>query len=324
MTPPVLLIAFRRPDLVREVVSALRVSRPPVLHVFIDGARPGTDDEARRAAVRETIASGVDWPCQLRWLEPPRNLGCGPGPRAAISWFLDEAGEGVILEDDCVPGPDFLPFAARCLARYRDEPAVAQISGGCFLPEGAPRPRSSYWFSRYPHNWGWATWARAWRDMDEPLAGWQIGVIPGWLRKLCPEPGEAAAWARAFDEFVRDGRARDIWDTAWQHHCWSRGRLFITPAANLVTNIGFNAEGTHTVADSSPFANMPVRPLGPIVDPARPRPDARADALTWDHFYRYVLSCPRPPRPWQRLRMTLGRWRRDLFRGAFARSSPRS
>jgi hypothetical protein len=73
MDTPLLLIAWRRPHTLRRVI----------------------DQE-------------IDWPCQIERLYSDVNQGCRPGVSRAISWFFEQVEEGIILEDDCVPHPDFL------------------------------------------------------------------------------------------------------------------------------------------------------------------------------------------------------------------------
>ena len=49
----------------------------------------------------------------------------------------------IVLEDDCLPAPDFVRFCATLLERYREDARVMHSAGK--LPHG-PRPESSSTF----------------------------------------------------------------------------------------------------------------------------------------------------------------------------------
>ena len=107
MDTPVLLIAWRRPHTLRQVINAIRPVAPTRLFVACDGPNPTRPGEAEKvAATREVIEHEIDWPCQIERLYSDVNQGCRLGVSRAITWFFEQVEEGIILEDDCVPHPD--------------------------------------------------------------------------------------------------------------------------------------------------------------------------------------------------------------------------
>ena len=249
-TVPVLLILFNRPEPTRLVLEAVRQARPARLYVAADGPRPAhPTDAARCAETRALVMAGVDWPCQVRTLFGTTNQGCGLGPAAAISWFFEQEPEGIVLEDDCLPTPDFFRFCAELLPRYRTDTRVMHI-GGNNLAREAHQPVTpggdSYHFSGRVHSWGWASWRRAWQHFDFTLA-----LLPQLRRRraladVYPSRLERWFWLRKF-EAVRTGpQPAHIWDYQWHFAVAAHGGLAIVPAVNLVANIGFGAEATHT------------------------------------------------------------------------------
>ena len=59
---PVLLIAFNRPDYVRQVLIEIRKQQPTQLYVCQDGVREGNILDAKRVhEVRSVINELVDW-----------------------------------------------------------------------------------------------------------------------------------------------------------------------------------------------------------------------------------------------------------------------
>ncbi len=245
--PPVLIIAFNRPDSARRVFSAVRAAKPSKLFLACDAARPGKAGEAERVAEVRALVEAVDWPCEVRTKFPESNLGSGLGVSSAITWFLGEAGEGVILEDDCLPTPAFFRFAATMLERHRDDPRIGLIAGSNMAPL-VDLP-ASHGFSRVTSCWGWATWKRTWdrftfipepvRD-DEP-----------WTRRLHPN---AVDFLRRKFQAIAAGKVRTVWDYQFMVQALRAGQLTVVPGRNLILNIGFDGTGTHFGKGGRPWA----------------------------------------------------------------------
>lgn len=159
-TPPVLLLAFNRPDLARQVFAAIRAARPSLLFIAVDGARVHKLGEADLVVETRRIAGEVDWPCEVKTRFSDENQGCKRAVSGAIDWFFEHVEEGVILEDDCLPHPSFFPYCAAMLARYRNDERVGMVSGNNFLPQAEWRS-TGHEFSIFTFIWGWATWRRA-------------------------------------------------------------------------------------------------------------------------------------------------------------------
>ena len=76
---------------------------------------------------------------------------------SGFNWLFEQCEAAIILEDDEVPHPSFFPFCREMLERYRDDPRVFAVNGTNFI-ESRYRSTQSYYFSRYFHCWGFATW----------------------------------------------------------------------------------------------------------------------------------------------------------------------
>ena len=98
------------------------------------------------------------------------NVGCKLGVSSAITWLFKNEDKGIILEDDCVPSASFFYFCEELLVRYQNDERIGAIAGSSFIKPGFSE--KSYFFSRYPFAWGWATWARAWRHFDIEMKAW--------------------------------------------------------------------------------------------------------------------------------------------------------
>ena len=133
MNTPLLLIAWRRPHTLRQVIDSIRAQAPTRLFVACDGPNPDRPGEADKvAATRSVIEEEIDWSCQINRLYSDTNQGCRLGVSRAIAWFFDHVEEGIILEDDCVPHPDFFLYCTTLLERYRHDTRIWCISGNNF------------------------------------------------------------------------------------------------------------------------------------------------------------------------------------------------
>jgi hypothetical protein len=274
---PVLLIIFNRPDLTRRVFQRIREARPRQLYIAADGPRLDSASDNELCEEARFEASCVDWPCDVQRRYLKVNVGCKLAVSGACGWFFENVEEGIILEDDCLPDPSFFPYCTELLERYRDDPVVAVIGSNQFRPVSDRPPRhSSYYFSKYPHIWGWASWRRTWRNYDINMSRWN-----GDMNTLSAISNIRVRkhFARRFDK-VQKGEI-DTWDYQFVHMCLTSGSLAINPVVNLVENIGFDARATHTskfdLADNPPLAEQMPFPLN---HPAAIAVDEFADLYT--------------------------------------------
>jgi hypothetical protein len=242
---PLLLIAWRRPHTLRQVIDAIRSTAPSRLYVACDGPNPERPGEAEKvAATRAVIEHEINWPCQIERLYSDVNQGCRLGVSRAITWFFEQVEEGIILEDDCVPHPDFFPYCTALLERYRHDTRVWCISGNNFQ-NGQWRGDGSYYFSRYNHCWGWASWRRCWQHYDTDLSQWPALRDSGLLDTLFEDPLERIYWSGVWQRLVDTGEP-DSWSYRWTFTCLANSGLTALPNRNLVNNVGFGEDATHT------------------------------------------------------------------------------
>ena len=159
---PVALLIFNRPDTTERVFNAVAKARPSKLLVVADGPRDSRPGEAARCEQTRAIIKRVDWDCEVITNFADRNMGCKLRVSSGIDWIFEQVEEAIILEDDCLPDPSFFRFCDEMLERYRDNERVGMVSGGN-LQFGRHRGTGSYYFSKYTHIWGWASWRRAWK-----------------------------------------------------------------------------------------------------------------------------------------------------------------
>lgn len=107
MNTPILFLVFNRPDTTIRVFETVRQAKPPRLYVAADGPRKDKIGEKEKCEEVRSIIKKVDWSCEVKTLFRDENLGCGRAVSQAITWFFEQEEEGIILEDDILPHPDF-------------------------------------------------------------------------------------------------------------------------------------------------------------------------------------------------------------------------
>ena len=309
MTANVVLIIYNRPDLTAEVFSAIARVRPARLFVIADGPKPERPGDAELVQLTRRTVADVDWECEVVRNYAETNIGCRARVTSGMNMVFGKVDDAIVLEDDCVPHPSFFRFCRELLDRYRDDSRVFHIGGDNFQ-RGKKWGNASYYFSKYTHGWGWATWRRAWQFFDSTIRDWPEFRDSGGLKRICPIPQEEKYWFDRFEE-VYAGRP-DIWDFAWNFACWQRQSLAIVPQVNLVSNIGFRADAMHTREYDSFISSLPAQDIGRIVHPEKmERNDAADRRAFWSAFVR------RPP-AWRRFiaaitnRYTYGKLIREM------------
>ncbi len=264
---PILFIVFNRPDVTKILFESIRTARPEHLFITADGPRPNRPDDIENCRLVREIVANITWPCEVKTLFRTENLGCKYAVSAAIDWFFEQVPEGIILEDDDVPDPSFFRYCEELLEKYRDDTRVMHISGDNFQQRN-PRfaCNESYYFSQFAHIWGWATWRRAWKKYDVEISDWPEIRDKKILYKLIDDPAVAHRWSYLFEQYYN--RTINSYDGQWAYACLVNEGLCINPSVNLISNIGFGANATHSFASNDLFENLPRKSLSfPLIHP---------------------------------------------------------
>lgn len=258
-------IIFNRPEQAARVFEAIAKARPKVLLVVGDGPRQNVPGEAEKVDKCRELLERIDWPCEVMTNFSAINLGCRNRVSTGLDWVFSKVDEAIILEDDCLPSQDFFDFTSELLDRYRQDERVGSISGsnpGHFSSDQF----ESYHFSSFPAIWGWATWSRVWTKYNASIPNWPDKRSSGFLREVLNTKNAVRFWKESLDQ-VHAGKI-DTWDYQLSFLHWTENYLSVVPNQNLVTNIGFGPDATHTLNASSAFANSKTGVLEfPIVHP---------------------------------------------------------
>lgn len=243
---PVLLLIFNRPDKVRELIASLEKIKPKKIYISADGPRSHIPSDKNNCEEARKIAINLSWECQIYTNFSNENLGCMSGPVKGISWFFSNEEMGIILEDDCIPTNSFFSFTTELLEKYKDNERVMHINGTSFItPEQANSCNSTYYFSAITFVWGWASWRRAWQHFDIKMS--EIMETENKLiqNKIFIQNKHRRFWVNLF-KHVKNKPQLGIWDAQWAFTVMSQNGINITPTKNLIENIGFGNDATHT------------------------------------------------------------------------------
>lgn len=250
---PVALIIFNRPDTTRLVFEEIRKAQPQKLLVIADGAREHKVGEAEKCAMTRAIIDGVDWQCDVLTNYSDKNLGCKQRVSSGIDWVFEQVEEAIILEDDCVPDQTFFRFCQEMLARFKCDERIMMISGTNLAWDSDHN--DPYYYSRYPHIWGWATWRRVWDKYDVDMIALPDLLNDEVFIRSFENPNEYKHWAKVFNS-VCNGKV-DTWDAQVVYLAFMNSMSTVYPSGNFIKNIGFDSNATHTNRWNSWIAELP-------------------------------------------------------------------
>jgi hypothetical protein len=283
LNTPVLFIIFNRPETTKRVFKEIEKARPKKLFIAADGPRNRIDEDALKCIESRKIVENIHWPCEVKTLFRDSNVGCKKAVSSAITWFFENVDEGIILEDDCLPDITFFKYCEELLNKYRDNESIMHIGGNNFQGAYFAYP-NSYYFSIYNHIWGWATWKRAWKKYDVEMKDYPIFKKNNFLSNMFTDKRMKHYWESAFETVFYN--KLDTWDYQWTYAVWKNGGLSILPTKNLVINIGFGQEGTHTnemptILKRTTLQSMPF----PLTPPKDITVNKKADTYTFNEFF---------------------------------------
>ena len=279
---PVVFFVFNRPDTTELVFKEIAKVKPEKLFVVSDGPRLHKPGEVERVREAREIIERVDWDCKVIKKYSESNLGCKVAISSGLDWVFDQVSEAIILEDDCLPTPSFFRFCQEMLIKYRDDARVGMISGDNFQFNNSTS-EFDYYFSRYCHIWGWATWKRAWQYYDVNIASWPALKNSKFLSTILSSKSNIEHWEKSFDMVFNC--QLDTWDHQWTLACWQNQMVSIMPRVNLISNLGFGNQATHTHGISI-YSKMKTKEIQfPIRHPMLIEVDQDADAYTAKNMF---------------------------------------
>jgi len=281
---PVVFFIFNRPVITAKTFDIIRKQRPSELFIVADGPREGNSEDILKCSEVRNIVEKINWPCMVQRNYSNINLGLKKRISSGLDWVFSNVDRAIILEDDVAPSDSFFHFCEVLLEDFKNDRKIVSITGNNFQ-DGLIRNHGSYYFSKYSHVWGWATWKRAWDLYEEDIQFWPEWSSSEEWKIHTPDKVERKFWDKIFSD-VAIGKINSTWDYSWTASIWRQGGLTITPNVNLVKNIGFGKDASHTKNIKSKYSNMETQKLSRIIHMNEEvTQNIVADKYTFDNHY---------------------------------------
>ena len=254
---PVLLLGYNRPDKMLQLINALSSTKPQRLLIGVDGPNSTKPADAHLVKQTQDTIGSITWPCEIRTRFRPINLGLKNAVVDSVSWAISEFGQVIILEDDAIPGPQFVPYACQMLKDYCDAPNIAHINGYNIVPpKFIQNPDVHSRLTRFPESYAWATWDRAWNSYYDSL-DWAVNCPISKLIEITGSRVNAMRWRLTFRD-AASGRI-NTWAYRWLATMWSNNWKMLAPNRNLVAYSGWT-DGTHTRRKPK-WSELPIKDI---------------------------------------------------------------
>lgn len=239
---PIVFCTFNRLDCAKKVFEKIREIKPKKLYLVSDGPRMGIAEEQEKVnAVRKHLESHIDWECLVYKNFADANMGCGKRMSDGITWAFEKEEKLIILEDDCLVDISFFRYCKELLDLYEHDENIMLIGG--YNPLGVVKNFGSFLFTPFAEIWGWATWKRVWQQYDYDIVAWKERNITSYMKKIM-NTTMIEYYSNMFDQVYT--HELDTWDYQLQYLIFQKEGLSIVPCKNMVKNIGFGVDATHT------------------------------------------------------------------------------
>ena len=288
---PVVLIVFNRPDKTRILLDKLRHVLPQKVYVVADGPRLHVPSDQQKVEEVRGLIEKIDWDCEIIRIYSDANLSGPIRVPSAFDQIFKSEEQVIILEDDCIPSLSFFQFCDELLDKYKEDERIGTVCGFNLEFDFLGRPidgirPESYFFSRYPASWGWATWRRVWKNFDHDLKDFPSLRKAGFFDNLSPHRSVVKFWIDTFDSL--HNKVKRNWDYKLVYSLLRKGQLSIIPNLGLVENIG-TSDGSGANYSRESKSYIDTKKLHecdfPLLHPRVPVPDERYDRRITTHFF---------------------------------------
>jgi hypothetical protein len=285
LNSPIAFFIFRRPEPTARVFEQIRRHKPSRLFLIADGQH---EDKQESDLISQTraLVEKIDWPCEVTRIYSDTNLGLRQRILSGLDEVFARVDRAIILEDDCLPNSSFFKFCEEMLARYENVKTVALVSGSNFAPYKSGEP--DYFFSHSTFIWGWATWASRWQAFRSSPQ------VESWTTAEINEIGSTfSSWShkREFVRLMKVAHKLNTWDVSLAVWVRQKRLLTVVPRLNLVQNIGFGNDATHTkfeafdvVPKSAEFNVSLHHPRVLEIDPRREKRMWKVKLIRWIQY----------------------------------------
>ena len=238
---PIALFVYNRPGHTRRTLDYLKknfLANESQLFIFSDG--PKTDaDKANVAAIRQ-MAAGVTGFRSVQVISREQNMGLANSIISGVTRLINEYGNVIVFEDDLISSPYTLQFFNDALNRYASNGQVMHIGAYMFNLPDKNLPET--FFFRAAFSWGWATWARAWKNFEPDIDKLMIQFDAEKINRFSID-GTMNFWKQM--QGFKTGK-NNSWAIRWYASVFLKNGLTLNPLRSLIHNIGHDGTGVHS------------------------------------------------------------------------------
>lgn len=280
---PVVLICFNRPNLTKKTFNQIKKNKPSKLFLIMDGPRYKNSQDIQNIKKVRKIIEEINWKCKIYKNFSKNNLGLKKRVVSGLNWVFKKVDKAIILEDDCYPSDSFFYFCETMLNFYKKNKNIGIITGNNF--QNKPVDNNSYYFSKYSHIWGWATWRRTWKlynDNDQKI---QNFVKSSKFKKICKILDEQKYWIDMHHQ-IKSGTLKS-WAYYFLLNMWKNNYLTVTPNLNLIENLGINSKSSSNPNDPGLKKDLTKTVLKfPLIYPKAIKVNEKADSQVFYSIYK--------------------------------------
>lgn len=238
---PIALFVYNRPYHTGQTLSYLQknlLAAQTDLFIFSDGPKTYAD-KASVDAVRQ-LATQVTGFKTVQVIARDSNMGLANSIISGVTQLVNKYGKVIVFEDDLVSSPYTLQYFNDALAHYANTEQVMHISAYMFPLQDATLPET--FFFRAAFSWGWATWARAWKNFEPDIDVLMARFDAEKIHQFSIE-GTMNFWKQMQDFKARKNNS---WAIRWYASVFLNNGLTLNPAQSLIHNIGHDGTGVHS------------------------------------------------------------------------------
>lgn len=238
---PIALFVYNRPDHTRRTISYLQqnfLADESRLYIFCDAAKTDAD-KAKVEQVRQLVqdVSGFK---SVKIVLRDHNLGLAESIISGVTQLVYEYGKVIVFEDDLLSSPYTLQYFNDALTKYANQEQVMHI--GAYMYNLHDKTLPETFFYRAATSWGWATWARAWKNF-EPDVDKLINQFDNLKIARFSIEGKMNFWKQI--EQFKAGK-NNSWAIRWYASIFLKNGLTLNPSQSLIQNIGHDGTGVHS------------------------------------------------------------------------------
>jgi hypothetical protein len=253
---PIALFVYNRPDHMRRTLSYLQkneLAGESRLFIFSDGAKT-VNDEAKITEIRQQakLVTGFK---TVKVIERKVNVGLANSIISGVTQLINEYGKVIVFEDDLLSSPYTLEYFNEALDHYANQPEVMHIGAYMYDLKTTDLPQT--FFYRAATSWGWATWARAWKNFEPDIDKLMQQFDQRKIHEFSIE-GTMNFW-KQMQQF-KAGK-NNSWAIRWYASIFLKNGLTLNPAQSLIQNIGHDGSGRHSNLENTYDVQMACEPV---------------------------------------------------------------